>query len=371
MPSIPWYLRPAKDDDGLTFGSLDFDLPKFESEKLDEAARIIFEPLACQMSLFGFFINLDCTVSRWPRVVIYDRSQQQPRTSIDAVPLLLAIDLLSSSRFRIENHRTSDLTVASKGCAVSPSWLLRFMADYAARRPNAPYLAVDGIPLPTLSRERRFYVYQHTFFDGSIYIWKGTRDRASAMNSQERSGSWNKAAKDFGPPTVEILRDELTEQEAYLEESNIIRHNKLHYAKLININSGGELLPNDQIPGGSFSPIAIFSDPKLMRIVSLVRTSKHETIELVPRSTVAWAARVTDLSCAEILSLVEGKKQEVFGWKPLPIDVSNAITAEAMIAKVAKHDVLDWPAFAGHTPVRLDAASLSQFAKTQLIGDGR
>jgi len=84
-----------------------------------------------------------------------------------------------------------------------------------------------------------YYIYKHTFKNNTIYIGKGKNKRAFSMDRKKSPYWWNVFLK-HGTPTVEILLKNLSEQNAFIEEINIISDYKLKGFKLCNMTNGGE-----------------------------------------------------------------------------------------------------------------------------------
>lgn len=86
---------------------------------------------------------------------------------------------------------------------------------------------------------KNFYVYLHTFADGSIYVGKGSRSRAYRFDSWHRGDLWLRAKGKYGKPVVSFLAKGMTEELAYFVEEEAISKYKMIGVKLINLSSGG------------------------------------------------------------------------------------------------------------------------------------
>lgn len=89
------------------------------------------------------------------------------------------------------------------------------------------------------SDPKRFYVYLHTFSDGSIYVGKGSWSRAYHFGDQRRGVLWLRTKEKYGKPKVSFLAKGMTEELAYFVEEEAISKYKMIGAKLRNLCSGG------------------------------------------------------------------------------------------------------------------------------------
>lgn len=83
-----------------------------------------------------------------------------------------------------------------------------------------------------------FYVYRHTFSNGTLYIGKGFGDRVNKVH--QRNDYWNRLYTKYGIPVKEILVKDLTEIEAFELEELIISEYKNSNVLLCNLTNGGE-----------------------------------------------------------------------------------------------------------------------------------
>lgn len=82
-----------------------------------------------------------------------------------------------------------------------------------------------------------FYVYKHTWGNTNyIYIGKGSGNR---INSKKRNIFWKNITAKYGLPIKEIIKDNMSEEDAFLLEEKLIGKYK-KYMKIVNITSGGE-----------------------------------------------------------------------------------------------------------------------------------
>ena len=84
-----------------------------------------------------------------------------------------------------------------------------------------------------------FYVYKHTFSDGSFYLGKGAGGRSHQFTTG-RSSVYMELLKRFGAPKVEILHKDMQEDEAYDIENKLILKSRKESAKIINRTDGLE-----------------------------------------------------------------------------------------------------------------------------------
>ena len=93
-----------------------------------------------------------------------------------------------------------------------------------------------------MSEENKFYVYKHSFSNGRIYIGKGVNDRC--YDFRNRSEFWKRNFCKYGDPTVDVVLDRLSEEQAFeLEEFLIVECIDSGYElgeRLINFTTGGE-----------------------------------------------------------------------------------------------------------------------------------
>lgn len=83
-----------------------------------------------------------------------------------------------------------------------------------------------------------YYVYRHTFSNGTIYIGKGAGNRI--LDNTSRNRYWNSLKNKYGLPIVGIMMNNLTEKEALNLEIKVIRYYKQKNKPLCNITEGGE-----------------------------------------------------------------------------------------------------------------------------------
>jgi hypothetical protein len=94
------------------------------------------------------------------------------------------------------------------------------------------------------SIEKHFYVYHHINENpehgqpGCRYIGKGKRNRA--FNFYKRNKHWHNIFTKDNPPTVVLIAENLTEEEAFAIEIQQIAFAREHGVKLCNITNGGE-----------------------------------------------------------------------------------------------------------------------------------
>lgn len=83
----------------------------------------------------------------------------------------------------------------------------------------------------------KYYVYKHTFSNGTVYFGKGSNDRIS---SNKRNRYWKSLYKKYGEPTREYLNTGLSEDLAFIIEAAYIDCHKQLGVSLCNISTGGE-----------------------------------------------------------------------------------------------------------------------------------
>lgn len=90
-----------------------------------------------------------------------------------------------------------------------------------------------------ISEENRFYVYRHSFSDGSIYVGKGCGSRAYAFGKNKRGDLWLRAANKYGRPKVEFLIKKVSEDLAYFIEEEALTLYSERGHKIRNLAPGG------------------------------------------------------------------------------------------------------------------------------------
>lgn len=83
-----------------------------------------------------------------------------------------------------------------------------------------------------------YYTYIHRFTNGTIYIGKGKKQRL--LEDTSRNTYWHNLKNKYGEPIRGIVNDNLTEEEAFQDEINLIALYKTLGVKLCNITNGGE-----------------------------------------------------------------------------------------------------------------------------------
>lgn len=86
---------------------------------------------------------------------------------------------------------------------------------------------------------KRFYVYLHTFADGSVYLGKGSWSRAYHFGDQRRGVLWLRAKNKYGRPKVTFIAKNLEEEFSYYAEEEAISHYRQLGYKMRNLSSGG------------------------------------------------------------------------------------------------------------------------------------
>jgi hypothetical protein len=87
----------------------------------------------------------------------------------------------------------------------------------------------------------KFYTYAHYKPDGELfYIGKGNGNRAYNTRYSQRNIYWKRVVEKYGKPTVKILANWNTEEEAFDHEKLLISCFRDMGYKLANITSGGD-----------------------------------------------------------------------------------------------------------------------------------
>lgn len=120
-----------------------------------------------------------------------------------------------------------------------------------------------------MTDENKFYVYIHRKATNNepFYVGKGSGDRAYEINKSQRNPYWHKVHEKYGL-CVDILFDNLSEQEAFQCEKDVILELEYFGYKLTNLTKGGE---------GS-SGIK-FSDQQRLNIQKGLREKRYKGLE--------------------------------------------------------------------------------------------
>lgn len=142
------------------------------------------------------------------------------------------------------NLKIDNLEVSDKLCSLT---------DKNSKIKNA-YDKVESLSAYQLPESRRFYVYAHKDAEGVIrYIGKGSAKRA--YNFGSRGTAWEEIFKDFSEDNIVIIKNELTEDEAFLLEKQLIsehsntivnRHRNPKSTKDISYEEASQLLYYDE-----------------------------------------------------------------------------------------------------------------------------
>jgi hypothetical protein len=89
------------------------------------------------------------------------------------------------------------------------------------------------------SEENKFYVYRHSFPDGSMYVGKGCGSRAYAFGKNKRGELWLRTASKYGMPKAEFLIKNVSEDLAYFIEEEAVTLYKERGHNLRNLAPGG------------------------------------------------------------------------------------------------------------------------------------
>ena len=170
-----------------------------------------------------------------------------------------------------------------------------------------------------------FYVYKHTFSDGSFYLGKGAGGRSHQF-TKGRSSVYMELLKRFGAPKVEILHKDMQEDEAYDIENKLILKSRKESAKIINRTDGLERANVGVMPPQTliFYDSSKNTHPKYKQRVHLknIKQSGSYSISI----TIIDAAIKTKTTCDELLKLLSIDKNIVIGEHKF-IDQEEAIAA--------------------------------------------
>ena len=83
----------------------------------------------------------------------------------------------------------------------------------------------------------KYYVYKHTFSNGTVYFGKGSSNR---IYSNKRNRYWTNLYKRYGNPKREYLNTNISEQLAFILEKMYIEHVEMLGITTCNLSKGGE-----------------------------------------------------------------------------------------------------------------------------------
>lgn len=157
-----------------------------------------------------------------------------------------------------------------------------------------------------------YYVYKHTFLDGSIYIGKGHGNRANEF-MRGRSIAYGDLLKKFGAPEVKMLCEKLIEEEAYKIEAKEITDHRQRGEKVINMSDGLET--NDI---GTMPPKTLLHSlmhrkihPKYKQIVHLKSIDREGSYSI--GITLANAAIKLGMTCDALIAILNVEKYPTIG----------------------------------------------------------
>lgn len=151
-----------------------------------------------------------------------------------------------------------------------------------------------------------YYVYKHVFKNNSYYIGKGTKGRSTDFKNG-RPRNYMEDLEKYGSPVVEILRDGLTEAEAYKIEHSLIIQSRARGDNIHNRTDGLERSEIGDMPWRSL----IFSKhekihPKYKQIIHLASVENKGSYCLAV--TIIEAAIKLRCSCNEVIDFVDSVK---------------------------------------------------------------
>ena len=328
MPDPKWYERPAADPiDGLRITSA-----------LEESARVVFAALSKLGGALSMADHIGFSAWMGPELgkdrttlFIYDTRDNVKRLIETGThsKILLAIELTSSGRLRLLQHRTLDLTSQTAGRIVSPSWLLQFLMENQD-------LASKFTPEKGIRHEERslcqdpvFYVYVHKFSNGDLYIGKGSTNRAYSFSG--RNQAYELALYNCGKPEVLVTKSELDEASAYLQEASLIRMHINKGSHLLNVTAGGESLPLIDMPGETIERVRPFArDPAAFRTVSLMSRSPATSDIIIIGQLAIDVAITTKLTIREVLQLHENPELSIGTWQALDQNTAFSLQPDTM-----------------------------------------
>jgi hypothetical protein len=157
-----------------------------------------------------------------------------------------------------------------------------------------------------------FYVYRHTFSNGSIYIGKGLGNRSHEFG-RGRSLNYSNLLKEFGKPLVEILASELSEEDAYKLERTEIINSRARNNNVINITDGYETSDIGSMPPRTLlhSMMHRKIHPQYRQIVHLKSISNAGRYSI--GITIASAAIKLNLTCNALIEVLNKEELPTIG----------------------------------------------------------
>lgn len=157
-----------------------------------------------------------------------------------------------------------------------------------------------------MDKENSYYVYKHTFQNNTYYIGKGTKGRSKKFKNG-RSRTYLEDLEKYGPPTVTILHENLTETEAYEIEHKLINESRARGDAIHNRTDGLEKSEIGDMPWRTL----IFSDhkkihPKYKQIIHLASTENKGSYCIA--TTIVEAAIKLRCSCNEVIEFINAAK---------------------------------------------------------------
>ena len=162
-----------------------------------------------------------------------------------------------------------------------------------------------------INTDSKYYVYQHTFSDGSIYIGKGTGRRKDQF-TKGRSSVYIDLLRATGNPNVYVLKENLSEVEAYDFEHSQIAMHRDSGSKIINRTDGLEKTNIGTMPPRTL----LFADkskahPKYKQIVHLKSTEREGSY--IIGATIIEAAIKINITCDELIEKLNNKPNLTIG----------------------------------------------------------
>lgn len=98
---------------------------------------------------------------------------------------------------------------------------------------------------------RIYYVYTHSINGKVFYVGKGRGNRAYQTRSRNRH--WHNVVNKYGQPTIEIVKDNLTNDESYELEKTLIKEYGI--SNLTNKSEGGSIYGDSYDKSGENNPM--------------------------------------------------------------------------------------------------------------------
>lgn len=160
-----------------------------------------------------------------------------------------------------------------------------------------------------------YYVYKHTFSNGTVYFGKGSKNR---INSNKRNRYWMNLYKKYGEPKREYLNTGISEDLAYLLEEAYIYNSKRFGFCTCNISVGGEASASgnvqseetrkrisQKLKGVKKSEATKLKMSQAQKQINRTRANRNTELHTCNRQTVLQFSKDRTEVVAEYISIIE------------------------------------------------------------------